>query len=178
MRYYLNVQFRGQRFKPDCNSAVMKVKVSGVVQRVDWYHFTNTYGVISHKTNILASFSIIFYFLPLFHLCAFLVCFLAFIISFRHFVYDRFTQWCSWLRHCAKDWKVAGSIPDSVIVICLWNNPPDRIMALGSTQPLTEMSTRNISLGINAAGLKISKPQSPETLWICKRLCTGVVISP
>jgi hypothetical protein len=25
-------------------------------------------------------------------------------------------------------------------------------VALGSTQPLTEMSTRNISLGVNAAG--------------------------
>jgi hypothetical protein len=27
-----------------------------------------------------------------------------------------------------------------------------RTMALGSTQPLTEMSTRNISCGVNAAG--------------------------
>jgi hypothetical protein len=27
-----------------------------------------------------------------------------------------------------------------------------RTMALGSTQPLTEMSTRNISWGVNAAG--------------------------
>jgi hypothetical protein len=26
-------------------------------------------------------------------------------------------------------------------------------MALGSTQPLTEMSTRNISWGVNAAGV-------------------------
>ena len=27
------------------------------------------------------------------------------------------TQWCSWLRHCATSWKVAGSIPDGVIGI-------------------------------------------------------------
>jgi hypothetical protein len=24
------------------------------------------------------------------------------------------TRWCSWLRHCATCWKVAGSIPDGV----------------------------------------------------------------
>jgi hypothetical protein len=33
-----------------------------------------------------------------------------------------------------------------------WHNPFGRTMALGSTQPLTEMSTRNISWGVNAAG--------------------------
>jgi hypothetical protein len=31
-------------------------------------------------------------------------------------------------------------------------NPSDRTMALGSTQPLTEMSTRSISWGVKAAG--------------------------
>jgi hypothetical protein len=43
--------------------------------------------------------------------------------------------------------KVAGSIPDGVIGIFHWHNPSDRTMALGSTQPLTEMSTRSISWG-------------------------------
>jgi hypothetical protein len=33
-----------------------------------------------------------------------------------------------------------------------WHNPVGRTVALGSTQPLTEMSTRNISWGVNAAG--------------------------
>ena len=33
-----------------------------------------------------------------------------------------------------------------------WHNPSGRTMALGSTQPLTEMSTRNISWGVEAAG--------------------------
>jgi hypothetical protein len=27
------------------------------------------------------------------------------------------TRWRSWLRHCAKIWKAAGSIPDGVTVI-------------------------------------------------------------
>jgi hypothetical protein len=32
------------------------------------------------------------------------------------------------------------------------HNPSGRTMALGSTQPLTEMSTRNISWGVKATG--------------------------
>jgi uncharacterized membrane protein len=39
--------------------------------------------------------------------------------------------------------KVVGSIPDGVTGIFQWLNPSGRIVALGSTQPLTEMSTRN-----------------------------------
>jgi hypothetical protein len=36
-----------------------------------------------------------------------------------------------WLRHCATNRKVAGSIPDGVIAIFHWNNPSGRTMALG-----------------------------------------------
>ena len=43
--------------------------------------------------------------------------------------------------------KVAGSIPDGVTGIFHWHNPSDRTMALESTQPLTEMSTKSISWG-------------------------------
>jgi len=57
------------------------------------------------------------------------------------------TRWRSWLRHCASSRKVAGSIPDGVIGIFHWHNPSGCTMALGLTQPLTEMSTRNISWG-------------------------------
>jgi hypothetical protein len=53
----------------------------------------------------------------------------------------------SWFRHCATSRKVAGSIPDGVIGIFHWHNPSGRTMALGLTQPLTEMSTRIISWG-------------------------------
>jgi hypothetical protein len=49
------------------------------------------------------------------------------------------------LRHCPANRKVAGSIPDGVIGIFHWHNPSGHTIALGSTQPLTEMSTRNIS---------------------------------
>ena len=61
------------------------------------------------------------------------------------------TRWRSWLRHCATNRKVAGSIPDGGIGIFHWHNPSGRSMALGSTQCLTEMSTRNISWGVKLA---------------------------
>jgi hypothetical protein len=41
------------------------------------------------------------------------------------------------------DCKVAGSSPDEVDCFN-WPNPSSRTMTLGLTQPLTEMSTRNI----------------------------------
>ena len=64
----------------------------------------------------------------------------------------RGTWWRSWLRHCTASRKVVGSIPDDVIGIFHWHNPSGHTMALGLTQPLTEMSTRNISWGVKAAG--------------------------
>jgi len=48
-------------------------------------------------------------------------------------------------------YKLAGSIPDGVIGIFHLNNPSGRTMALRSTQPLTEISTRNISWGVKTA---------------------------
>ena len=57
------------------------------------------------------------------------------------------------LRHAeATSRKVTGSIPDGVIGIFHSHNPSGRTMALVLTQPLTEMSTRNISWGVKAAG--------------------------
>ena len=56
----------------------------------------------------------------------------------------------SWLRHCATSQKVAGSIPDGVIGIIHWRTPSGYTMALGLTQPLSEMSTRNFSWGVKA----------------------------
>ena len=58
------------------------------------------------------------------------------------------TQWRSWLRHCAASRKVAGSIPVGITGIFHWHNPSGRTMALELTQPLTEMSTRNIYWGL------------------------------
>ena len=46
-----------------------------------------------------------------------------------------------------KNTRVLGVVPDGVIGFFHWHNPPGRTMTLGSTQPLTEMSTRNVSWG-------------------------------
>jgi hypothetical protein len=62
-------------------------------------------------------------------------------------LYLKGTSVAQWLRCCATNRVVAGSIPDGVIGIFHWHNPSNRTMALGSTQPLTEMSTRKICWG-------------------------------
>jgi hypothetical protein len=53
----------------------------------------------------------------------------------------------SWLSHYATSRKVTGSIPDEVIGFFNCLNPSSCTMVLGSTQPLTEMSTRNLPGG-------------------------------
>jgi len=66
--------------------------------------------------------------------------------KFKHAIYICWgTLWRSWLRHCARSWKVAGSIPDGVIGIFHSHNPSGRTVSLGLTQPLTEMRIRNTS---------------------------------
>jgi hypothetical protein len=50
------------------------------------------------------------------------------------------------MKHYATRQKIAGSIPD-VIRFPKLPNRYSRIMALGSTQPLTEMSTRKLPGG-------------------------------
>jgi hypothetical protein len=64
------------------------------------------------------------------------------------FIYAYGGTWLrSWLRHYATSRKVACSSPDEVDFFNL-PNPSNRTMALGSTQSLTEMSTRNLSGGV------------------------------
>jgi hypothetical protein len=68
----------------------------------------------------------------------------------------------------AMRYKPAGRGFDGVSGFFHWHNPVGRTMALGSTLPLTEMSTRNISLwgggGVNAAGAYGWQP----TTFICR----------
>jgi hypothetical protein len=61
------------------------------------------------------------------------------------------TRWRRWLRHCAASRKVVGSICDRAIRIFHWLNPSGRTVVLESTQPLTKMSTRDISWEVKAA---------------------------
>ena len=61
-----------------------------------------------------------------------------------------------WLRHYATNRQVTGSILDGVIGIFQWHNPTSHTMALGSTQPLTEMSTRCISWGKGSRCIRLT----------------------
>jgi hypothetical protein len=84
--------------------------------------------------------------------------------------YSLKARWRSWLRHCIKNRKVAGSIPDDVLAIFHWHNTSGRTMALGSTQPLTEMSTRKFCLAVKAAGAygfmcRLSRNLGASTSW-------------
>jgi hypothetical protein len=78
----------------------------------------------------------------------------------------------------ATSWKFAGSIPYEVTGFFNWPNPSSRTMALGSTQPLTKMSTRNPPVGKWRPALeadlnaicepiveKILEPRRLTTLW-------------
>ena len=54
--------------------------------------------------------------------------------------------------------KDVGSIPYGVIGIFHWYNPSGRTLALRANQPLTKMSTRNISWRIKAADAESWRP--------------------
>jgi hypothetical protein len=91
---------------------------------------------------------------------------------------SRGTRWRSWLRHGATSWQVMGSIPDGVIGIFHWHNPSSRTMALGSTQPLTEMSIRNISWGGKGdccIGLTTLLPSCADCLEIWETQPPGIL---
>jgi hypothetical protein len=83
-----------------------------------------------------------------------------------------------WLRRCATSRTVPGSIPGGVIGFFSYIFPSDRTMALGSTQPLVKMSTRNIPGGKGGRCARLTtsppsraecheiwKPKPPGTLW-------------
>jgi hypothetical protein len=53
--------------------------------------------------------------------------------------------------------RFAGSIPDEGIGFFNRPNPSSRVMALGSTQPLIEMSTRNLPGGKGRPARKADK---------------------
>jgi hypothetical protein len=56
-----------------------------------------------------------------------------------------------------------------------WSNPSSRIIVLGSTQPLTEMSTRNLPTGKGRSATKTDDFNAicePTKMWEPRRLTT------
>jgi hypothetical protein len=87
------------------------------------------------------------------------------------------TWYRSWLRYYATSREVASSIPDEVITFFNWPNPSSCTMAMGSIQPLTEMSTRNLpgGKGRPARGANNFTAISESTvykMWEPRRLTT------
>ena len=94
--------------------------------------------------NFSLSFSLLFQWLQLLLFIIIIIIIIIIICNVRYTV-----------AHCATSRKVAISIPDGAILIFHWHNPSGRTMSLGLTQPLKEMSTRNISQwgeGVKATG--------------------------
>jgi hypothetical protein len=72
---------------------------------------------------------------------------LSFLLFYTNYKMPGDMRWRSWLRHYATSRKVADSTPDEVTGIFTWLNLFSRTMVLGSTQSLTETSTRNLPGG-------------------------------
>ena len=68
------------------------------------------------------------------------------------------TAVAQWLRCCATNRKVAGSIPDGVIGIFHWHNPPDRFYGPGVDSASNRNEYQENFLGVNAAGAHGWKP--------------------
>jgi hypothetical protein len=81
---------------------------------------------------------------------------------------SRGKHWRSWFMQVATSCKVSGLIPDGGTGIFHWHNTSCCTITLGFTQPLTVMSTRNISWEVKVAGAYGWQPYHLHVLIVLK----------
>jgi hypothetical protein len=74
-------------------------------------------------------------------------------------------QYRTWLWYYATSLKIADSIPDEIIRFFNLPNPFSHTMALGSTQPLTQLITRNLP-----GGKGRTAPKAENLTAICESI--------
>jgi hypothetical protein len=87
------------------------------------------------------------------------------------------TRQRSWLRHSATSWKVAVFFSDAVNASFNLPNPSSSTMALGSTQPLTEMSASNHPGGGGVKSGRRIRLTSPPYVSRLSRKCGNFDVS-
>ena len=88
------------------------------------------------------------------------------------------TRWCSWLRHCATNRKVAGSIPHGITGIFHWHNPSGRTVALGVDSASNRNEYREYFLrgkGGRCVGLTTLPPSCADCLEIWEPQPAGIL---
>jgi hypothetical protein len=144
----------------DCFTLLPQTRLCPSLINVHIYWSMLTVGLMGLMRQGLMRQQVIYIFC---HLCC--SCFVLSLILCKCVVY------CTLLLFvcdCATSRKVADSIPSGVNEIFHWHNPSDRITALGSTQPLTEMRTRYISCGLKADGAYGRQPYNLRVPTVLK----------
>ena len=90
-----------------------------------------------------------------------------------HFHCGLGTAVAEWLTCCVTNGKVAGSIADGVSGFSIDIRTSDRTVTLGTTLPLTELITRNISLWWRRTVLRLTTYHHPVFLSLNLRPLTS-----
>jgi hypothetical protein len=107
------------------------------------------------------------------NICSVMCHWISFAVCWEYISSD--TRYRSWLRYYARSRKVVGSIPDEFIEFFSWPNHSCRTMYLGWTQPLTEISTRNLP-GVKGRPVRKADNPPPSVRWLSRK-CGSLDVS-